>query len=124
MKEFFLFKDPTPLDIRSNVIYKFTCKSCQAFYVGKTFRHFKHRVGEHIGRSHLTGKKYKTPSKTAVCDHMVLTGHEAGFEDFKIIGTQRSSSDFLLRIRESLLINKPKANLNIAWDSIPLKLFS
>ena len=123
MKDRFSFKDSIPMDIRSNVIYKFTCKSCQAFYVGKTFRHFKQRVGEHIGRSHLTGSRYKTPTQTAVFDHMVLTGHEAFFEDFEIISTERSTSDFLLRIRESLLINKLKPTLNVTSDTIPLALF-
>ena len=43
----FRFKDKTPLCLRSNTVYKFTCGRCNATYYSETCRHFKVRVGEH-----------------------------------------------------------------------------
>ena len=40
-------------------VYKFTCGSCNATYSGKTKRHFKVRICEHLGISALTGKRVK-----------------------------------------------------------------
>ena len=40
-------------------IYNFTCGSCNASYIGKTFRHMKVRVSEHQGISPRTGKHLK-----------------------------------------------------------------
>ena len=33
------------------------CGGCNATYYGKTQRHFKARICEHLGISHLSGKK-------------------------------------------------------------------
>lgn len=119
------FKDRIPLDLHSCVIYKFRCKSCDAFYIGKTYRHFKHRKGEHLGISHLTNVRYNSiPTlRTAVLDHILVTDHESGFDDFEVISSEPSGSNFKLEIRESLLINLHKPTLNTAGSSIPLKLF-
>jgi len=38
IKDFFSFKDKMPQDLLSNLVYKFTCGSCNATYYGKTFR--------------------------------------------------------------------------------------
>ena len=40
LSRFFNVKDVTPVDILSNIIYKFKCSSWNAIYVGKTDRHF------------------------------------------------------------------------------------
>ena len=40
LNRFFNVKDVTPVDILSNIIYKFQCSSCKAIYVDKTDRHF------------------------------------------------------------------------------------
>ena len=47
LKNYFRFKDSVPETLRSNVIYKFSCGSCTASCIGKTYRHFKVRVLEH-----------------------------------------------------------------------------
>jgi len=40
----FSVKDPVPLDLRSRVVYKFTCAGCNACYIGETSRHLSTRV--------------------------------------------------------------------------------
>ena len=37
----FCFKDFVPETLLSSLIYKFSCRSCTASYIGKTYRHFK-----------------------------------------------------------------------------------
>ena len=46
----FSVKDPFPLDLRSRVVYKFTCAGCNACYIGETSRHLSTRVREHLSR--------------------------------------------------------------------------
>ena len=56
ISNFFTFKDKIPLVLCSGIVYKFQCGSCNATYYGKTKRHFKVRMCEHLGISALTGK--------------------------------------------------------------------
>ena len=47
IRNFFTFKDKVPSLLRSGIVYKFQCGSCNATYYGKTKRHFKVRMCEH-----------------------------------------------------------------------------
>ena len=118
---FFRFKDKVPFNLRSNVVYKFSCGRCNATYYGETCRHLNIRVGEHSGVSPLTGKKSKTKKTTAIKDHMLFCDHVVSLEDFKILAS--SNSEFHLKIKESLLISRGKPELNRNEKSLPLYLF-
>ena len=59
LRNYFSFKDVVPEPLRSCQIYNFTCGSCNASYIGKTFRHIEFRVSEHQGISPRTGKHLK-----------------------------------------------------------------
>ena len=48
IKNYFSYKDPIPNDLKSFLVYKFTCASCSSSYIGETYRHFKTRIEEHI----------------------------------------------------------------------------
>ena len=48
------YKDQIPKVLQSGVVYKSSCNSCNAIYIGKTIRHLKVRASEHLGISHLT----------------------------------------------------------------------
>ena len=48
MKNYFAYKDPILNDLKSFLVYKFTCASCSSSYISQTFRHFKTRIEEHI----------------------------------------------------------------------------
>ena len=118
----FNFKDKISNEIRSLVSYKFQCSSCNTTYIGKTKRHFKVRVSEHMGVSPLTGKVLKSNnSSTAVRDHMLVCDTKVSYDDFSIIAN--SSNDFRLKIQESLLIKRDNPHLNKATESLPLILF-
>ena len=56
IKSYFSYKDPIPDDLKSFLVYKFTCASCSYSYIGETCCHFKTRIEEHIkkdNKSHI-----------------------------------------------------------------------
>ena len=65
----FRFKDRTPKELTTGVVYKFQCGLGNESYYGECVRHLNVRIGEHIGISPLTKKKVK-PKGSAVSDHM------------------------------------------------------
>ena len=117
------FKDKIPLHIRSLVMYKYTCGSCNAAYIGKTKRHFKVRICEHLGISYRTGKplKYDVRKPTAVRENIRCDKHAADFTNFKVLGCAKN--DYTLQIKESLLIGKEKCDLNKQVKCLKLELF-
>lgn len=118
---FFPFKDKTPEDMRSNVVYKFVCGSCNAAYYGKTERHIRVRSSEHLGITPLTGKRVRNIKPSAISEHLLTNTHDGFLEDFKIISSDPSS--YKLLIRESLLIARDSPVLNKSVQSTPLHLF-
>ena len=54
VKSFFTFKDKLPKILLSELVYQHKCGGCNATYYGKTKRHFKFRIFEHVGISYLT----------------------------------------------------------------------
>ena len=53
IRNYFLCKDPIPDDLKSFLVYKFTCASCSSSYIGEACCHFKTRIEEHKKRSIL-----------------------------------------------------------------------
>ena len=56
-KSFFTFKYKLLKMLLSGLVYQYKCGGCNATYYGKTKRHFKVRICEHLGISHLTEKR-------------------------------------------------------------------
>ena len=110
LKNYFIFKDVVPEPLRSCLIYNFTCGSCNASYIGKTFRHMKIRVPEPQGVSPRTGKHLKGTLSNSVKDHMLHYNHIVAWRDFKVLG--RESNHWLVEIRESLFIKRDRPSLN------------
>ena len=104
LKNYLSFKDVVPEPLLSCQIYNFTCGSCNASYIGKTFRHMKVRVSEHQGVSSRSGKHLKGTLSTSVRDHMLDCNHVVAWDDFKVLG--RESNHWLLEIKESLFIKR------------------
>ena len=121
LANFFRFKDKTPLCLRSNIVYKFTCGRCNATHYNETCCHFKVRVGEHSGISPLTNKRSKSKKSTAVKDHMLICDQPISLDDFKVLAS--SNSEFHLKIKESLLILRDRPVSNKNEVSLPLHLF-
>ena len=121
ISNFFTFKDKIPSFLRSGIVYKFQCGSCNATYYGKTKRHFKVRMCEHLGISALTGKRVKGDDDSAIKEHLLFCNHTPEFEDFSILAS--NNNDFKVTLMESLLINRDHPPLNKNKQSLPLELF-
>ena len=106
-----------------DLFYKYKCGGCIATYYGKTKRHFKLRICEHLDISHITGKKVKidTNKLTAIQEHLLCCTYSPSFEDFSIL--TRESNDFKLKILESLLIPGDKPMINMANSTLHLEQF-
>ena len=120
LSSLFRFKDVIPKELQSDLVYKFSCGNCNVTYYGKTERHLKVRSSEHIGISHLTGKRVEC-KPSAVSDHFLLHNHDSDFNDFTILC--RDNNGFRLLIKESILISRDSPVLNRNTASIPLLLF-
>ena len=74
----------------------------------------------------LTGNKFTYNSKnnnnTAVLDHINCNNCQATMNNFRVIGSARN--DYTLCLKESLVIQLYKFNLNKNVKSIPLYLFN
>ena len=98
----FRFKDCSPSDLVSGVVYKYTCGRCNTTYYGETDRHLKVRSGEHTGISPWTFKKTKPSKESATHNHLLNCNKIPSFEEFTFL--TNGNNKFDLEIKESLLI--------------------
>ena len=113
IKNYFSYKDPIPNDLKSFLVYKFTCASCSSSYIGETNSHFKTMIEEHI----------KKDNKSHIFKHLHFTA--TCFDSFnslcfKII--DKANSKFDLKIEEALHINWRKPNLNAQQNHLDLTI--
>ena len=54
VKIFFIFDDKLPKMLLLGLVYKYKCGGCNPTYYGKTKRHFKVRIYDHLSISHLS----------------------------------------------------------------------
>ena len=120
LSPFFVFKDRLSTLLCSNIIYSYTCSSCNAAYYGKTSRNLMDRCSEHLGIN-KSGRKINYPSISSIYQHINSLDHSGSLEDFKIVSKNNNPLDLL--IYESLLILKDRPSLNTQQSSIPLVLF-
>ena len=121
LSSFFRFKDAIPKYLQSGLVYRFKCGGCNTTYYGKTKRHFKVRICEHLGVSHLTNKLLSNKQNTAISEHLSSCDFSPTFDSFDIL--TKESNDFKLTMKESLLIERDKPFLNKTVKSAPLELF-
>ena len=121
ISNFFIVKEKIPSFLRSCIICNFQCGSCNAAYYGKTKRHFKVRMCEHLGISAITGKRVKGADDSVIKEHLLFRNHTPDFEEFSILAT--NNNDFKVMLMESLLINRDHPLLNRDKQSLPLEFF-
>ena len=63
---FFRYKGRLPKGCQSTVVYKFSCASCGASYVGSTMRNLHSRIHQHLGKSVRTGQVLLNPRPAGV----------------------------------------------------------
>ena len=87
--------------LKSLVVYKITCETCNQSYIGKTERILEHRIKEH-----------NNPNKdSAIQTHKKENPtHRINAENVEII--DRADNNFKLMVKEMLQINKLKPQLN------------
>ena len=76
-----------PSFLRSGIVYKFQCGSCNATYYSKIKRHLKVRMCEHLGISTFTRKSVKRNDDSAIKEHLLFSNHTPDFEDLSIPAT-------------------------------------
>ena len=106
-------KDSVPRELRSRVIYKFTCACCNACYIGETLRHFSTRVREHLYSdkfSHI----FKHLLSSERCRQSCST------DCFEILDS--APTKFQLKLKEAMHINWEKPNLNQQAHHVNLTL--
>ena len=75
IKSYFSYKNPIPDDLKSFLVYKFTCASCSFSNICKTSRHFKTRIEEHIkkdSKSHILKHLHSTTTCFDSCSSVSL----------------------------------------------------
>ena len=107
--------------VASNV-YKFQCCGCNATYYGKTKRHFKVRMCEHLRISTLTVKIGKGDDDSVIKENLLFFNHVPDFEDSSVL--TNNNNNFKFTLMESLLTSTdhPPLNKNKLLP-LPLELF-
>ena len=114
---FFKYKDTVPKELRSNVVYKYTCPQCSGTYVGETSRHLKTRIAEHRGVSARTGRQMCNV-RSNIFQHRVDTGHTVTPDAFEVLHSGSEN----IKLTESILIHSLKPSLNTNLYSTPLNV--
>ena len=110
MGGFFKGKDRILDELKSKIIYKYTCETCQASYVGSSTKQAKFRFSQHLGISPRTMLPLSSPPFSSIRNHCYDHDHRIKMSNFSIVCTSKSSD---IRILESLYIYKLKPNLNL-----------
>ena len=113
VKNYFSYKDRIPDDLKSFLVYKFTCAGCSSSYIAETSRHFKTRIEEHI----------KKDKKSHIFKHLHSTVTCFDFDNslcVKVI--DKANSKFDLKVKEALHNNWRKPNLNAQQNHLALIL--
>ena len=93
-------------------------------HVCKTRHHFKVRLCEHLGISHITEKKVKIDNNklTVIQEHLLCCNYSSSFEEFSILN--KETDEFKVKIMESLpmlsVLNKADSSLllEVFWYNI------
>ena len=120
LKSFFKVKEKLPLLLNSMVVYKYSCASCNASYIGSTTRRLFVRIAEHKGISSRTGQITQTQSNSAIRDHSLEKDHPLLTSGFSIIDRAYFKYDLLLA--ESLHIHNDKPSLNNYLSAVKLNI--
>ena len=120
ISSFFRVKEKIPLLLNSMVVYKYSCASCNASYIGSTTRRLFVRICEHKGISSRTGQITQTQSNSAIRDHSLEKDHPLLTSNFTIIDKAYYKYDLLLC--ESLHILSEKPSLNNYLSAIKLNI--
>ena len=90
--------------------------------MGQTTCHLKHRVAEHLGVSHLTGRPVRSPPHSSIRDHCrQCQGADCSIKNFRVLASASTSLELL--IKERLLIERRHPSLNGNSGALELLLY-
>jgi len=103
-------KDPLPKPSYMNVVYKISCRNCDASYVGQTCRQLKTRISEH--KKHISRN---TTTHSVITEHRLQFGHDFDWEGVEILDAERNFNKRL--ISEMINIKSQKNGINLQTDT-------
>ena len=113
----FPLKDRMPEECSSCIIYKYTCDSCNAIYIGKTEQNFKCRISQHQGISPRTGKKLLCPVESDIRERCLKHRKHVNVSNFSVLDRICQKSDLLTL--ESLHQKTKKPTIGVMTQSTP-----
>ncbi|XP_070169669.1 uncharacterized protein [Polyergus mexicanus] len=102
-------KDRLHNEMRNNVVYKITCKNCNASYVGQTSRLLKTRIAEH--KNHI---RKNTAQHSVITDHRP-NNHEFAWDEVEVLDEERIYGKRLMS--EMIFITRQTNSLNLQSDT-------
>jgi len=102
-------KGPLRKPSNMNVVYKISCKTCDASYMGQTCRQLKTRISEH--KNHVSRN---TSTHSVITEHRLQFKHDFDWEGVEILDVERNFSKHL--ILEMIKIKSQKNGINLQID--------
>ena len=93
-------EDQDTIGLKSNLVYKISCKDCDKVYIGQTKIYLKTRVKEHKDNYTKHPREY-----TALTKHKIDNSHRFDFDNVKILATEKNLKK---RITKEILFIKKK----------------
>ena len=81
IQSFFTTKEKLPTELRSDIIYMYTCGDCNASYIGQSSKTAKFRWCQHLGISHRTGQHLTRLTHSAIRDHGHANDHHLCYQN-------------------------------------------
>ena len=119
---FFKLKDNIPKEMRSRVVYKYSCEACKASYIGKTIRTLASRISEHLGVSLVTGVPSSNVLYSAIREHMMDEHGSTRVNPANFTILDSGSNDINLKILETLHTIQQRPTIVKKETSLMLRL--
>ena len=113
VSSYFTCKDALPSDIKSGVVYKFTCAGCNTSYIGETSRHISIRIADHLGKdkaSHVFKHWQEKSDCKQKCDSSC----------FSVLDS--APTDYQRKLKEAMFIQWQKPVLNKQVNHLSLSI--
>ena len=102
-------KDPVPILLNSELVYKIPCSNCDAVYIGETKQRLQKRI-----QQHKLDIKDKKTNNTGLSHHAKEKNHEFNFNNTKILCSEVNLVKRLFR--ETIEIKKDSNAVNFRTD--------
>jgi len=102
-----------------NVVYKISCKNCDASYVGQTCRQLKMRIYEY--KNYISRN---TSTHSVITEHRLQFKHDFDWEEDEILNMKRNFNKRLISEMINIKFQKNGINLQIDIEALDRAYFS